>query len=123
MVPKFKDIGNRVIDESEEEQDDKCDLKSDSDARKAVQGSYLFEAIQTSPEMAMHDSIITSAEDVYSEIYGNIPGINFLWDNEASVWVATSEDVPGLVLESDSLETLKEKIKAAIPELLASNQK
>ncbi len=32
--------------------------------------------------------------------------IKFLWDNEAAVWVATSEDVPGLVLESGSFDVL-----------------
>ncbi|MBR6901561.1 MAG: DUF1902 domain-containing protein [Synergistaceae bacterium] len=26
--------------------------------------------------------------------------INFLWDNDAAVWIATSPDVPGLMLES-----------------------
>ena len=31
---------------------------------------------------------------------------------------ATSEDVPGLVLEDEDLERLKERVKEAIPELL-----
>jgi predicted RNase H-like HicB family nuclease len=43
------------------------------------------------------------------------------WDQEASVWVASSNDVPGLVLESGSLDALIERVKAAIPELLAIN--
>ncbi len=43
------------------------------------------------------------------------------WDEEASVWVASSNDVPGLVLESGSLDALMERVKAAIPELLAIN--
>ena len=47
--------------------------------------------------------------------------VNFSWDNEASVWIATSEDVPGLVLESGSFDALKERVKVAIPELLALN--
>ena len=45
--------------------------------------------------------------------------INLLWDSEAEVWLATSRDVPGLVLESESLDTLLERLKYAIPELLA----
>lgn len=40
------------------------------------------------------------------------------WDSEASVWVATSDDVPGLVLESNSYDALIEKVKVAIPELI-----
>ena len=47
--------------------------------------------------------------------------VNFQWDEEASVWVATSEDVPGLVLESGSFDALKERVKIAIPELLSLN--
>ena len=49
--------------------------------------------------------------------------IRFLWDNEAAVWVATSEDVPGLVLESGSFDVLVEKVRHAIPELLELNRK
>ena len=44
--------------------------------------------------------------------------VNFIKDNEAGVWVATSEDVPGLVLESESMDTLMERVSYAIPELL-----
>ena len=47
--------------------------------------------------------------------------INFLWDSEASVWVATSDDIPGLVLESGSFDALMERVRFAIPELLALN--
>ncbi len=48
--------------------------------------------------------------------------INFTWDNEASVWIATSTDIPGLVLESGSFDALMERVKFAIPELLQMNQ-
>jgi hypothetical protein len=47
--------------------------------------------------------------------------VNMLWDAEANVWVATSEDVPGLVLESGSFDALLERIKYAIPERVALN--
>lgn len=43
------------------------------------------------------------------------------WDNEARVWVATSDDVPGLVTEAESAEQLVEKLKVLVPELLAMN--
>jgi len=44
--------------------------------------------------------------------------IVFFWDDEASVWIAESEDLPGLILESYSFDTLIEKVKKAVPELL-----
>ena len=47
--------------------------------------------------------------------------VHFLWDNEASVWVATSDDVPGLVLEHESFDALIEKVTLAAPELLMLN--
>ncbi|MBQ6903430.1 MAG: DUF1902 domain-containing protein [Lachnospiraceae bacterium] len=47
--------------------------------------------------------------------------INFTWDPEACVWIATSDDVPGLVLESGSFDALVERVHFAIPELLALN--
>jgi hypothetical protein len=48
--------------------------------------------------------------------------IQLLCDNEASVWVATSQDVPGLVLESGSFDALIERVRYAIPELLELNR-
>ena len=47
--------------------------------------------------------------------------VNLLWDDEAAVWVATSDDIPGLVLESGSLAVLLERVRFAAPELLALN--
>ena len=47
--------------------------------------------------------------------------INLQWDPEASVWIATSEDVPGLVLESGSYDALLERVRYTAPELLESN--
>ena len=47
--------------------------------------------------------------------------INLLWDSEADVWVATSPDVPGLVLESGSFDALLERVKYAIGELVELN--
>ncbi len=43
------------------------------------------------------------------------------WDPEASVWVATSDDVPGLVAEAETAEALEAKIKVLILELLVEN--
>ena len=47
--------------------------------------------------------------------------VNFLWDSEAAVWIATSEDIPGLVLESGSFDALIERVRTAAPELLSLN--
>ena len=43
------------------------------------------------------------------------------WDEEAKVWVATSDDVPGLATEAVTMEALTEKLKVMIPELLMAN--
>ena len=43
------------------------------------------------------------------------------WDKDACVWVAESEDVPGLVAEADSPNGLGEKLRILIPELLELN--
>jgi predicted RNase H-like HicB family nuclease len=43
------------------------------------------------------------------------------WDADASVWVASSDDVPGLATGADTFETLIEKLKTVIPELLEEN--
>jgi predicted RNase H-like HicB family nuclease len=47
--------------------------------------------------------------------------VNAEWDEEASVWVASSEDVPGLATGADTVESLIEKLKIVIPELLEEN--
>ena len=43
------------------------------------------------------------------------------WDEEAKVWVATSDDVPGLATEDNTMENLIHKLKVLIPELLVAN--
>jgi predicted RNase H-like HicB family nuclease len=47
--------------------------------------------------------------------------INALWDNDSSVWVATSDDVPGLATEAETLEALRQKLREMVPELLVLN--
>jgi len=48
--------------------------------------------------------------------------VNVLWDEEAKVWVATSEDVPGLVTEADTFEELERHIRELVPILLKANR-
>jgi predicted RNase H-like HicB family nuclease len=43
------------------------------------------------------------------------------WDSEASVWVAESENVPGLITEAENLEVLVKKLRTLIPQLLEAN--
>jgi Domain of unknown function (DUF1902) len=47
--------------------------------------------------------------------------VEAFWDSEALVWVATSEDVPGLVTEASTIEILTQKLRDIIPELIVLN--
>ena len=47
--------------------------------------------------------------------------IRFVWDNDAAVWIATSQDIPGLVLECGSFDALLERVRYAVPELIELN--
>ena len=47
--------------------------------------------------------------------------VKAVWDRDAHVWVAISEDVPGLATEADTLEQLIEKLQVMIPELMEAN--
>jgi len=40
------------------------------------------------------------------------------WDEEAKVWVATSRDVPGLVIEADTWSSVIKEIELVLPDLL-----
>jgi hypothetical protein len=44
--------------------------------------------------------------------------IDARWDGEAAVWLATSADVPGLVVEADTWPALIEEVRLVLPELL-----
>ncbi|HUI16622.1 MAG TPA: DUF1902 domain-containing protein [Alphaproteobacteria bacterium] len=43
------------------------------------------------------------------------------WAPESAVWVASSEDVPGLATGADSFEALIDKLKTEVTELLEEN--
>lgn len=47
--------------------------------------------------------------------------IEATWDDEAEVWVAESNEVPGLITEADSRIQLSRKLTVLVPELLALN--
>jgi hypothetical protein len=44
--------------------------------------------------------------------------IDVRWDGEASVWYAVSRGKTGLATESDSLDRLRDRIVAVLPDLL-----
>ncbi len=44
-----------------------------------------------------------------------------VWDDEAKVWFAKSDDVPGLAIEASTMEKLIKRLKIAVPELLELN--
>lgn len=48
--------------------------------------------------------------------------VEAFWDSEAEVWVATSDDVPGLVTEASTIEILTQKLRDMIPELIILNK-
>ena len=44
------------------------------------------------------------------------------WDDEASVWIAENDYIP-IALESESFDTLIERVRSAVPEILEENNK
>jgi Domain of unknown function (DUF1902) len=44
--------------------------------------------------------------------------IDARWDSEANVWIATSSDVAGLVVEADTWPTMIEEVRLILPDLL-----
>jgi predicted RNase H-like HicB family nuclease len=65
----------------------------------------------------------SAAEEIIRESGGQKMEISVRaeWDDVAKVWVATSEDVPGLATEAETLEALSAKLERLIPELLEAN--
>ncbi len=47
--------------------------------------------------------------------------VNAVWDSEAAVWVAESDDIPGLVAEAATIEELERELHLLVPELLRLN--
>ena len=51
----------------------------------------------------------------------NMLKIHAEWDDEARVWYATSEDVPGLCVEASTFDDLVEIATGLTPDLLEAN--
>ena len=45
------------------------------------------------------------------------------WDHEENVWIASSNDIPGFIVEAESIETLSAKLQSIVPELLFLNER
>jgi predicted RNase H-like HicB family nuclease len=43
------------------------------------------------------------------------------WDDEARVWIATSSDISGLVIEAETIEELLQEIDLILPDLIELN--
>jgi hypothetical protein len=44
--------------------------------------------------------------------------IDARWDGEAAVWIATSNDVPGLVFEAEHWDDMISEVRLVLPDLL-----
>ena len=44
------------------------------------------------------------------------------WDDEARVWIAENDHIP-IALESESFDTLIERVRETVPEILEENNK
>ena len=47
--------------------------------------------------------------------------VRVLWDAEAAVWVATSDEVPGLVVEMATFDDIVREVRELAPELFFLN--
>ena len=47
--------------------------------------------------------------------------IKLVWDNETDRWYTETEDIPGLLLESESFDKLIARVRSAAPEMLELN--
>jgi len=48
--------------------------------------------------------------------------VDAFWDTNATVWVATSDNVPGLATQAETIEALSQKLRTMIPDLLFANK-
>ncbi len=46
--------------------------------------------------------------------------VKAIWDSEASVWISET-DIPGLVIEADTLAEFEDLLQSLGPEMLAEN--
>lgn len=66
--------------------------------------------------------LLTGGRTEKTSTINDIPNVTAQWDTEANVWVASSDNVPGLVTEADTLVALEIKLKVLVLELFALNK-
>ena len=64
---------------------------------------------------------MTHTTNIAPQLTRSMIVVRALWDDEARVWVADSDDVPGLITEAGTIEELRDKLVVMIPELLEAN--
>ncbi|MCL2365082.1 MAG: DUF1902 domain-containing protein [Defluviitaleaceae bacterium] len=47
--------------------------------------------------------------------------ITLLWDSESDRWYTKTDDVPGMALDSGSIDALIEKVRMVAPDMLEAN--
>jgi hypothetical protein len=47
--------------------------------------------------------------------------IKLLWDDESDRWYTKTNDVPGMALDSGSIDALIEKVRMVAPDMLEAN--
>ena len=47
--------------------------------------------------------------------------IDAIWDDEAKVWLATSQDIAGLCVEAETWGRMIEEVKLILPDLMPLN--
>jgi len=47
--------------------------------------------------------------------------IKLVWDDDSSRWHTETDDVPGMVLDSNSFDALVEKVQLIAPDMLEAN--
>lgn len=98
--------------------DKKAEMSYSEDHRKKATMNLAGLWKDHNDEVSVEDTVRAMRKGLYMDYR-----IKMLWDNEASVWIATSDDVPGLILESGSFDALIERVRFAIPELLELNSR
>jgi hypothetical protein len=63
-----------------------------------------------------------NTNQVFCILYPKVYKVEAFWDKEAEVWTATSSEVPGLATEADTLDSLTQKLRLMVPELIQLNQ-
>ena len=48
--------------------------------------------------------------------------VHATWDGDANVWVAESDNVPGLIAEAPTPEALLSKLRVLVPELFGTQR-